>query len=136
MPDAHPFSTATGSDVRVRFCPSPTGLPHVGLVRTALFNRNAGHDEMLAGLPVPALVMHGTDDAIVDLSAAEHALAVIPGARPALWEGGGHAPFLENEGRFISEIDQFIDLLDAAESSAAATPAAAAPAPGTPAGAR
>ncbi|WP_151081639.1 glutamate--tRNA ligase [Nocardioides cynanchi] len=26
------------SDVRVRFCPSPTGSPHVGLVRTALFN--------------------------------------------------------------------------------------------------
>jgi glutamyl-tRNA synthetase len=25
-------------DVRVRFCPSPTGSPHVGLVRTALFN--------------------------------------------------------------------------------------------------
>jgi glutamyl-tRNA synthetase len=33
-----PFSTATGKDVRVRFCPSPTGTPHVGLVRTALFN--------------------------------------------------------------------------------------------------
>ncbi|MBF4589385.1 MULTISPECIES: glutamate--tRNA ligase [unclassified Curtobacterium] len=33
-----PFTTATGSDVRVRFCPSPTGTPHVGLVRTALFN--------------------------------------------------------------------------------------------------
>ena len=26
------------ADVRVRFCPSPTGNPHVGLVRTALFN--------------------------------------------------------------------------------------------------
>jgi glutamyl-tRNA synthetase len=26
------------ADVRVRFCPSPTGTPHVGLVRTALFN--------------------------------------------------------------------------------------------------
>jgi len=26
------------STVRVRFCPSPTGLPHVGMVRTALFN--------------------------------------------------------------------------------------------------
>ncbi|MGW4245670.1 glutamate--tRNA ligase [Nocardia sp. NPDC004722] len=26
------------TDVRVRFCPSPTGTPHVGLVRTALFN--------------------------------------------------------------------------------------------------
>lgn len=32
------FSTATGTDVRVRFCPSPTGTPHVGLIRTALFN--------------------------------------------------------------------------------------------------
>ncbi|MGP7961197.1 glutamate--tRNA ligase [Sanguibacter sp. A247] len=28
----------SGKDVRVRFCPSPTGTPHVGLVRTALFN--------------------------------------------------------------------------------------------------
>ena len=33
-----PFSTVTGSDIRVRFCPSPTGTPHVGLIRTALFN--------------------------------------------------------------------------------------------------
>lgn len=32
------FSQATGADVRVRFCPSPTGTPHVGLIRTALFN--------------------------------------------------------------------------------------------------
>ncbi|NYI06574.1 glutamate--tRNA ligase [Allostreptomyces psammosilenae] len=28
----------TDAPVRVRFCPSPTGNPHVGLVRTALFN--------------------------------------------------------------------------------------------------
>ncbi|MEV6569213.1 glutamate--tRNA ligase [Streptomyces kronopolitis] len=27
-----------GTPVRVRFCPSPTGNPHVGLIRTALFN--------------------------------------------------------------------------------------------------
>jgi glutamyl-tRNA synthetase len=35
-----------GSSIRVRFCPSPTGNPHVGLARTALFNwvfaRHAG----------------------------------------------------------------------------------------------
>jgi glutamyl-tRNA synthetase len=31
-------TTAEGSDIRVRFCPSPTGTPHVGLIRTALFN--------------------------------------------------------------------------------------------------
>jgi glutamyl-tRNA synthetase len=33
-----PFTSATGADIKVRFCPSPTGTPHVGLVRTALFN--------------------------------------------------------------------------------------------------
>lgn len=31
-------TTASGCDVRVRFCPSPTGTPHVGMVRTCLFN--------------------------------------------------------------------------------------------------
>lgn len=34
----YPFSDATGERIRVRFCPSPTGTPHVGLIRTALFN--------------------------------------------------------------------------------------------------
>ena len=38
MAAAHPTTTAEGAAVRVRFCPSPTGVPHVGLVRTALFN--------------------------------------------------------------------------------------------------
>jgi glutamyl-tRNA synthetase len=33
-----PFTTASGPDIKVRFCPSPTGTPHVGLIRTALFN--------------------------------------------------------------------------------------------------
>ncbi len=37
-PTDTPTDTPTGSAVRVRFCPSPTGTPHVGLIRTALFN--------------------------------------------------------------------------------------------------
>src|SRR5690606_19775447 len=32
------WTTATGSDVVARFCPSPTGTPHVGMARTALFS--------------------------------------------------------------------------------------------------
>ncbi len=36
--DQTPASRTATGDVRVRFCPSPTGTPHVGLVRTALFN--------------------------------------------------------------------------------------------------
>ena len=36
---AKPFDDGARSGaVRVRFCPSPTGTPHVGLIRTALFN--------------------------------------------------------------------------------------------------
>ena len=35
MTAAHAMSEKT---LRVRFCPSPTGTPHVGLIRTALFN--------------------------------------------------------------------------------------------------
>jgi glutamyl-tRNA synthetase len=31
-------ASAVTPEVRVRFCPSPTGTPHVGLIRTALFN--------------------------------------------------------------------------------------------------
>ncbi|WP_345217435.1 glutamate--tRNA ligase [Georgenia halophila] len=31
-------SDSAGPAVRVRFCPSPTGTPHVGLIRTALYN--------------------------------------------------------------------------------------------------
>src|ERR1700754_2963138 len=39
--DSHQSRCAQGevmTAVRVRFCPSPTGTPHVGLIRTALFN--------------------------------------------------------------------------------------------------
>ncbi|MFV0632747.1 glutamate--tRNA ligase [Demequina sp.] len=32
------MTDTTTTEVRVRFCPSPTGTPHVGLIRTALFN--------------------------------------------------------------------------------------------------
>ncbi len=32
------MAEATAETIRVRFCPSPTGSPHVGLARTALFN--------------------------------------------------------------------------------------------------
>ncbi|WP_431812705.1 glutamate--tRNA ligase [Kocuria sp. cx-455] len=31
-------TVSADTPVRVRFCPSPTGTPHVGLIRTALFN--------------------------------------------------------------------------------------------------
>ena len=38
VPVPVPVTVPVTVPVRVRFCPSPTGTPHVGLVRTALFN--------------------------------------------------------------------------------------------------
>lgn len=89
-------------------------------VRSALFRRAVGHDDLLAGLPVPALIMHGDLDTVVDPSAARHAGGLIPRSRLSVWEGGGHAPFMENEGRFISEIDEFIDAIEATDALEAA----------------
>ena len=36
--EGYPDKPQLPEHVRVRFCPSPTGTPHVGMVRTALFN--------------------------------------------------------------------------------------------------
>ena len=38
MTDAENTKPELPENVRVRFCPSPTGTPHVGMIRTALFN--------------------------------------------------------------------------------------------------
>ena len=38
MTEAEHTKPELPENVRVRFCPSPTGIPHVGMVRTALFN--------------------------------------------------------------------------------------------------
>jgi glutamyl-tRNA synthetase len=37
-PSSAASEASAGRQVRVRFCPSPTGVPHVGLIRTCLFN--------------------------------------------------------------------------------------------------
>ncbi|MGK2348715.1 glutamate--tRNA ligase [Actinomyces sp. W5033] len=38
VPETPTVPSLGSSPVRVRFCPSPTGTPHVGMVRTCLFN--------------------------------------------------------------------------------------------------
>ncbi len=94
---AHPFSTATGTDVRVRFCPSPTGTPHVGLIRTALFNwayaRHTGGTFIFRIEDTdPA---RDTEESFVQLLDALHWLRLD-------WDegvevGGPHAPYRQSE---------------------------------------
>lgn len=78
-------------------------------VRAALFAREAAHDDLLTSLDVPALVLHGTADAVVDVSAGRHAAELLPKATASYWEGVGHGPFVEDPARFVREVGDFVD---------------------------
>ncbi|MEN0135708.1 MAG: alpha/beta hydrolase [Rhodococcus sp. (in: high G+C Gram-positive bacteria)] len=80
-------------------------------VRAALFNRSASHDDLLRSLDIPALVLHGTEDSVVDVSAGRHAAELIPQARASFWEGCDHGPFVEDPDRFVKEVGEFVDNL-------------------------
>lgn len=78
--------------------------------RAGLFARTASHDDLLPTLRMPVLVLHGTDDAVVDVSAARHAAALLPGDVDVdLWEGAGHAPFVEDPARFAGAVDRLVE---------------------------
>lgn len=81
--------------------------PHV---RSALFARTEDGTrfvDALTAAPVPVLVQHGSDDAVVSPSTAEHHLASIPGSTADLWAGAGHALFLEDPARFADSLLAF-----------------------------
>ena len=76
-------------------------------VRAALFARSASHDDLLAGLDIPALVLHGTEDTVVDVSAGRHAASLIPQVTESYWEGVDHGPFVADPERFLAEVTAF-----------------------------
>jgi glutamyl-tRNA synthetase len=107
-----PFSTASGSDVRVRFCPSPTGTPHVGLIRTALFNwayaRHTG-----------GKLIFRIEDTDAERDSEESLLQLVDGLRwlNINWDegfevGGPQAPYRQSQRTSI-----YIDLIDRLKAS-------------------
>lgn len=80
-------------------------------VRAGLFLREIDHDADLAAFERPVLLIHGTEDGVVDMAAARHTEGILPDARCSWWEGAGHAPFLEDPARFVAEITGFVDSL-------------------------
>jgi glutamyl-tRNA synthetase len=106
------------TDVRVRFCPSPTGTPHVGLVRTALFNwayaRHTG-----------GTFVFRIEDTDAARDSAESYAAILDALRwlGLDWDegpdiGGPHAPYRQSErGDIYRDVIQ--KLLDAGEVYAA-----------------
>jgi glutamyl-tRNA synthetase len=100
--------------VRVRFCPSPTGTPHVGLVRTALFNwayaRHTG-----------GTFVFRIEDTDAARDSAESYAAILDALRwlGLDWDegpeiGGPHAPYRQSERSEVYR-DVVARLVDAGE---------------------
>ncbi|MHA4851376.1 alpha/beta fold hydrolase [Rhodococcus sp. MSC1_016] len=81
-------------------------------VRAALFDRAASHDDLLRRLDVPVLVIHGTEDSVVDVAAGRHAADLVPNVQASFWDGCDHGPFVEDPARFVKEIGEFVGNLD------------------------
>lgn len=83
------------------------GLATPPYVRAALFARECDNDELLATIAIPALVLHGTADTVVDVRAGEHAAGLLREVQTSYWHGAGHAPFATDAQRFVTEITTF-----------------------------
>ncbi|NQV20091.1 MAG: alpha/beta hydrolase [Rhodospirillales bacterium] len=73
-------------------------------VRLWMFSREVHFGETLATVTVPTLVTHGSVDNVVLPLMAEVIMSAVPGAEKSLYDGIGHAPFMEDADRFNREI--------------------------------
>jgi non-heme chloroperoxidase len=78
-------------------------------VRSALFRRDVGSEDVLVRVDKPTLVTHGTADRVIEPSAAEYATGKIPGALARWFLDGGHAPFAESAEEFDAVLRQFAE---------------------------
>ncbi|UQX89952.1 glutamate--tRNA ligase [Jatrophihabitans telluris] len=92
---------AVDRPVRVRFCPSPTGNPHVGMARTALFNwayaRHTGGTFVFRIEDTDAA--RDSEQSYVQLVDSLHWLGMSWDEGPGI--GGPHAPYRQSERRDI-----------------------------------
>lgn len=64
--------------------------------------------EVLPGVEVPALVVHGKDDTVVFPASGEAIAGVIAGAELRLYDDCAHAPFLEHPEMFNRDLHAFL----------------------------
>ncbi len=111
-PQAGSTAEVTGSDIRVRFCPSPTGTPHIGMVRAALFNwayaRHTGGAFVFRVEDTDA--GRDSEESFDQLLDAMHWLGLDYDEGPDI--GGPYAPYRQSERR-ASHLDVAARLLDA-----------------------
>lgn len=78
-------------------------------VRLAMFRRTVDNADLLTGLRLPTLVLHGTADVVVAPSVAEYAAGKIPGAVLRWFSDVGHLPFVEHAEEFDAELCAFVN---------------------------
>lgn len=67
--------------------------------------------DIVTKLDVPALVMRGDKDAIVDPAIGSEAARLLPQGRLVAFGDSGHAPFLEEHARYCRELLDFVGSL-------------------------
>lgn len=65
------------------------------------------HRELLPTIKVPALIVKGAHDAVVDPEIAERCAELLPEGRLVEFADSGHAPFVEERERFETELLAF-----------------------------
>src|SRR5581483_3744524 len=71
-------------------------------------NASLDYTDVFKKLKVPVLVTHGSLDNLIKLPAAKYTASVIPGAKLSVYDGVGHAAFLEQPARFNKELADFV----------------------------
>ena len=78
------------------------------------------HRDGLPNVKVPALVVRGAHDAVVDPAIADVTADLLPNSRLSEYENSGHAPFIEEREKFNAELVAFVKDPAGALSGAAA----------------
>jgi pimeloyl-ACP methyl ester carboxylesterase len=65
--------------------------------------------EILRGISVPTLILHGENDVLVEPASAGKFAAAIPGARVLMYPNVGHLPQIEIPQRSAADVAQFLE---------------------------
>lgn len=100
-PEMHQF-------VRETMLQTPLPLARRTLVEVAAHDPSA----WAKASTCPLLFVHGSDDKISPVEVSERLAAAAPDGALKVYQGIGHAPFLEDRDRFLTDLKQFLGDLD------------------------
>ncbi|MEB3860006.1 MAG: alpha/beta hydrolase [Desulfurococcales archaeon] len=105
------LGASLGGYVALRYAASYSvrGLVLVAPVGT----RDPGVEPLYSGEPPPTMIVYGTADSIVGLGDVRELESRIRGSRLVIYEGAGHAPYLDRPEPFVRDVLGFLDSLEA-----------------------